>query len=47
MVTMETTCLTEEAKAERNNSMTGEAVSHLKHKGAAELQRQADMRVKL
>lgn len=47
MVTMETTCLTEEAKAKRNNSMTGEAVSHLIHKGAAELQRQADMRVKL
>lgn len=44
---METTCLTEEAKAERNSSMTGEAVSHLIHKGAAEPQRQADMRIKL
>ncbi len=39
--------MTEEAKAERNNSMTGKAVSYLIHKGAAELQRQADMRIKL
>ena len=44
---METTCLTEEAKAERNNSMTGEAVSHFIHKSATELRHQADMRVKL
>lgn len=44
---MEMTCLTEEAKAERNNSMTGKAVSHFIHKSATELRHQADMRVKL
>ena len=44
---METTCLTKEVKTEWDNSTTGKAVSHLIHKGATELQRQADMRVKL